>query len=123
MDAIFKDYSTIYFASNFKKCINTFRGQINIIILYLQTANFEANQAHPWSLDDAPVEYIQALCRAIVGIRVDITAVQAQFKLSQNKTAENRVGVIAGLKELRTTKANEMAALIEKVNKDSFNYE
>lgn len=85
-------------------------------ILSKQTADFEASQPNPWSLNDAPEKYIQAMCRAIVGIRVDITDVQAQFKLSQNKTAENRVGVVAGLKQLKTTKANEMAALIEKAN-------
>ncbi len=87
-----------------------------IDILSKQTADFEANQSHPWSLDDAPKSYIQAMCRAIVGIRVDITNVQVQFKLSQNKTAENRAGVIAGLKQLRTAKADDMAALIQKVD-------
>ncbi|MGB2784811.1 hypothetical protein [Psychrobacter sp.] len=58
------------------------------------------------------------MCRAVVGIRVDIKDVQAQFKLSQNKTAENRAGVVAGLKELRTAKADEMATLVEKVNQN-----
>ncbi|WP_298809746.1 FMN-binding negative transcriptional regulator [uncultured Psychrobacter sp.] len=87
-------------------------------ILSKQTADFEANQPNPWSLDDAPVEYIQAMCRAIVGIRVNIKDVQAQFKLSQNKTAENRVGVVAGLKQLGTAKADEMATLVKKVNQN-----
>lgn len=72
----------------------------------------------PWSLDDAPVEYIQAMCRAIVGIRVNITDVQTQFKLSQNKTVENRVGVVAGLKGLGTFEADKMAMLFERVNED-----
>ena len=87
-------------------------------ILSKQTADFEVNQPNPWSLDDAPAEYIQAMCRAIVGIRVNIKDVQAQFKLSQNKTAENRVGVVAGLKQLGTAKADEMATLVEKVNQN-----
>ena len=87
-------------------------------ILSKQTVDFEASQPHPWSLDDAPVEYIQAMCRAIVGIRVDITDVQAQFKLSQNKTVENRVGVVAGLKGLGTFEADKMAMLVEKVNEN-----
>jgi transcriptional regulator len=83
-----------------------------IEILTKLTTDFEANQPIPWSLDDAPENYIQALCRAIVGIRINITDVQAQFKLSQNKTAENRAGIIAGLGRLRTEKADEMAKLI-----------
>lgn len=83
-----------------------------IEILTKLTTDFEANQPIPWSLDDAPENYIQALCRAIVGIRINITDVQAQFKLSQNKTAENRAGIIAGLGRLRTEKADKMAKLI-----------
>lgn len=89
-----------------------------IDILSKQTVDFEASQPHPWSLDDAPVEYIQAMCRAIVGIRVDINNIQAQFKLSQNKTVENRVGVVAGLKGLGTFEADKMAMLVERVNED-----
>ena len=89
-----------------------------IDILSKQTVDFEASQPHPWSLDDAPVEYIQAMCRAIAGIRVNITDVQTQFKLSQNKTVENRVGVVAGLKGLGTFEADKMAMLVERVNED-----
>ncbi len=82
-------------------------------ILSKLTQDFEVNQPIPWSLNDAPENYIQALCRAIVGIRVDITDVQAQFKLSQNKTADNKAGVVAGLKRCKTAKADAMAALID----------
>ena len=82
-------------------------------ILSTLTQDFEASQPMPWSLNDAPENYIQALCRAIVGIRVNITDVQAQFKLSQNKTAENKAGVVAGLKLCKTVKADAMAALID----------
>ena len=83
-----------------------------INILSKQTADFEASQLNPWSLNEAPESYIQAMCRAIVGVRIDINKVQAQFKLSQNKTAENRTGVIIGLQQLKTAKADEMAALL-----------
>lgn len=83
-----------------------------IKVLTKLTTDFEAYQPIPWSLDDAPKSYIQALCRAIVGIRVDIIDVQAQFKLSQNKTTINQAGVVAGLQQLKTVKADEMATLL-----------
>lgn len=83
-----------------------------IEILSELTKDFESNQPIPWSLNDAPENYIQALCRAIVGIRVNITNIQSQFKLSQNKTAENRAGIVAGLKRLQTAKADKMAQLV-----------
>ena len=47
-----------------------------------------------------------------MGIRISITDIQAQFKLSQNKTAENRAGVLAGLQQCNTAKADAMAKLI-----------
>ncbi|MGP4716070.1 FMN-binding negative transcriptional regulator [Psychrobacter sp. T6-6] len=81
-------------------------------ILSELTQDFEVNQPIPWSLNDAPENYIQALCRAIVGIRISITDIQAQFKLSQNKTVENRAGVLAGLQQCNTAKADAMAKLI-----------
>ena len=81
-------------------------------ILSKLTQDFEASQPIPWSLNDAPENYIQALCRAIVGIRISITDIQAQFKLSQNKTVENRAGVLAGLQQCNTAKADAMAKLI-----------
>lgn len=83
-----------------------------IKILTQLTTDYEATQPIPWSLNDAPARYIDAMCRAIVGIRFDISDIQAQFKLSQNKSAENKVAVVAGLKRLNTAKADEMAGLI-----------
>jgi len=56
------------------------------------------------------------MCRAIIGIRVDITDIQAQFKLSQNKSAENRAGVVAGLKRLGTFEAGKMVMLVESMS-------
>ena len=83
-----------------------------INIISLLTTKFEATQPMPWSLKDAPEKYIQGLCRAIVGIRIDISDVKAQFKLSQNKSKENRAGVILGLREIGSPEANGMAYLI-----------
>ena len=83
-----------------------------INIISLLTTKFEATQPMPWSLKDAPEKYIQGLCRAIVGIRIDISDVKAQFKLSQNKSKENRAGVILGLRGIGSPEANGMAYLI-----------
>src|SRR5271154_4362668 len=47
------------------------------------TAKFEAASAHPWSVDDAPEAYIAGQLRAIVGIEVVISRVEAKLKLSQ----------------------------------------
>lgn len=57
----------------------------------------EAGRAHPWSVDDAPRDYIDAQLRAIVGVELSITRLDAKRKLSQNRIAADMAGVVAGL--------------------------
>ncbi|WP_025651217.1 MULTISPECIES: FMN-binding negative transcriptional regulator [unclassified Psychrobacter] len=81
-------------------------------ILATTTAQQEIVSDNPWSLEDAPTAYIDAMCRGIIGFRFAIDSVQAQFKLSQNKTADNIAGVIKGLEHLDTNDALAMAAKV-----------
>ena len=62
------------------------------------TVKHEASRAQPWSVDDVPRRYINGLLRAIVGVEVAITRIEAKAKLSQNLPAEVD-GVIGGLRE------------------------
>jgi transcriptional regulator len=62
------------------------------------TAKHEAYQDHPWSVDDAPRSFIEGQLRAIVGIELEITRIEAKAKLSQNRPAADVEGVIAGLR-------------------------
>lgn len=57
----------------------------------------ESGFEHPWSVDDAPERYISGQLRAIVGIELVITRIEAKTKLSQNRSAADLDGVIAGL--------------------------
>ena len=63
------------------------------------TAKHEAANTHPWSVDDAPRAFIEGQLRAIVGIEVAISRIEAKAKLSQNRPAADVAGVIAGLRE------------------------
>src|SRR5271169_1891222 len=51
------------------------------------TERHEAERAHPWSVDDAPRDYIDGQLRAIVGLEVQITRIEAKAKLGQNRSA------------------------------------
>lgn len=62
------------------------------------TDKHEANRPQPWSVDDAPEPYIAGQLRAIVGIEIAISRIEAKFKLSQNRPAAEIDGVINGLK-------------------------
>ena len=62
------------------------------------TAKHEAGRARPWSVDDAPPEFIAGQLRAIVGVELLITRIEAKAKLSQNRPAADVEGVIDGLR-------------------------
>lgn len=54
-------------------------------------------QASAWSVDDAPRTFIEGQLRAIVGLELRITRIEAKAKLSQNRPAADIAGVMAGL--------------------------
>src|SRR3954451_4760021 len=61
------------------------------------TEQHEAERSVPWSVDDAPAAYVAGQLRAIVGVELVITRVEAKDKLSQNRPAADIAGVVAGL--------------------------
>ena len=63
------------------------------------TAKHEAARAEPWSVDDAPGKFLAGQLRAIVGLELAITRIEAKAKLSQNRPEADVVGVVAGLRE------------------------
>jgi transcriptional regulator len=75
------------------------------------TTKHEAHRDHPWSVDDAPRSFIEGQLRAIVGVELEITRIEAKAKLSQNRPAADIAGVIVGLRERDDT---EMADAVER---------
>ena len=61
------------------------------------TDHHEAREARQWSVDDAPVPYIEGQLRAIVGVELVISRIEAKSKLSQNRPEADINGVVAGL--------------------------
>jgi transcriptional regulator len=61
------------------------------------TAKYEGRRAEPWSVDDAPAQYVEAMLGGIVGVEVPITRLEGKAKLSQNRGAADAEGVVAGL--------------------------
>ena len=58
----------------------------------------EAGSARPWSVDDAPERFIAGQLRAIVGVELLITRIDAKLKFSQNRPGPDVEGVVAGLR-------------------------
>ena len=57
----------------------------------------EASLPSPWSVHDAPADYIDQLMRGIVGVALEVSRIEAKRKLSQNKSDTDVAGIIAGL--------------------------
>lgn len=70
----------------------------------------EASFAEPWTVSDAPNDFIAKITEAIVGIEITITQLQGKWKVSQNQPQQNQQSVVNGLLEKGLL---EMAALVE----------
>ncbi|GEN79587.1 FMN-binding negative transcriptional regulator [Actinotalea fermentans] len=60
------------------------------------TERFEAARPEPWAVDDAPPAFVAGQLRAVVGLELVVTRVEAKAKLSQNRSDADRAGVAAG---------------------------
>jgi transcriptional regulator len=60
-------------------------------------ARHEAGRPDPWSLTDAPEDYVRTQARAIVGLEIRIARLEAKEKLTQNRSVPDIDGTIGGL--------------------------
>ncbi len=61
------------------------------------TQRHESARATPWSVDDAPEDFVQQMLRAVVGIEIEVSRLVGKFKLGQNRPEADRRAVAAGL--------------------------
>ena len=78
------------------------------------TAQQESAFDSPWSVADAPQDFIERLVGSIVGIELTITRLIGKWKISQNQPEQNRDGMIQGLRAQGTHQALELAESMEK---------
>lgn len=55
--------------------------------------------AQPWHVSDAPVDFIEKLLAASIGIEIPIHTLQGKWKISQNRPPADRAGVLQGLQQ------------------------
>jgi transcriptional regulator len=75
-------------------------------------------QQIPWSVDDAPRAFIEGQLRAIVGLELQITRIEAKAKLSQNRPVGDIAGVVSGLSARGDDRS---AAAVEQANVERVN--
>jgi transcriptional regulator len=57
------------------------------------TVQYETGFAEPWSIDDAPADYIETMVGAIVGLEMPVSRLTGKWKLSQNRPEADRLTV------------------------------
>lgn len=60
----------------------------------------EGRLPKPWRVDDAPGTFIEAQMKGIVGIEIVLTRIEGKWKMSQNRSAEDRAAVAGGLQAM-----------------------
>ena len=76
------------------------------------TETHEAGRAAPWAVSDAPADYIAGMLKAIVGFELPVARLEGKWKMSQNRPAEDRAGVVEGLKREGGAKEAAVADIV-----------
>lgn len=86
--------------------------QKNLEIVQKLTNIHEKNLPEPWSVQNAPADYIERMLNAIVGIEISISKIEAKWKVSQNQSEENQASLIQHLQGSGQETAVNMVAEI-----------
>jgi transcriptional regulator len=73
------------------------------------TRRHEATQQRPWAVSDAPADYIASMLKAIVCIEMPLSTLVGKYKLSQNRSAADRAGLVAALQADEAPAAHTLA--------------
>lgn len=82
------------------------------------TRHNEAARAKPWDVSDAPAEFIEQMCSAIVGLSMQVQRLEGSWKMAQHKPEPDRLGVIQGLQELGDDSAMAIAREMLRLEKE-----
>jgi transcriptional regulator len=72
----------------------------------------EARNPEPWRMQDLPDAYLQGMLRGIIGLDITVTRLEGKYKLSQNRPAADRSGVIGALEAQSSADAAAVARLM-----------
>ena len=78
----------------------------------------EGKRDAPWAVTDAPADFIEKLVAAVVGIEISITRLVGKWKVSQNRSISDRVGVVEALEREVVPSGTTITALIRETLDD-----
>lgn len=82
------------------------------------TNRHEAERREPWKVTDAPSDFIEKQLGAIIGLEVPIRRLIGKWKVSQNRPAHDRDGVVEGLLQEGHHSAVAMADLVRQSKRE-----
>ncbi len=71
----------------------------------------ETPRALPWAVEDAPPAFVAGQIKGIVGIEIPVTRIEGKWKMSQNRSDADRLGVAQGYGE-QGEAGRDMAAMV-----------
>lgn len=76
------------------------------------TAKFESQMPEPWQLPLSEKE-LDAMLKAIVGFKIEITRATAKFKLGQNRSSEDQERMLSNLRSASDEESRALARFIQ----------
>ena len=80
-------------------------------------ARHEVSRAKPWRTEDLARDFFEKLAKAIVAFEMPIDRIEGKFKLGQNRSQDDRVGMLEGLDAEKSPDAEALAAFIRETLK------
>ena len=81
-------------------------------------ARHEGSRAKPWRIEDLASDFYEKLARAIVAFEMPIDRIEGKFKLGQNRSQDDHVGMLEGLDAEQSPDAEALAAFIRETLKN-----
>ncbi|KAH6981538.1 putative FMN-binding domain-containing protein [Ilyonectria sp. MPI-CAGE-AT-0026] len=69
----------------------------------------QGDKPGPWKVSDAPPNFVGLLSKAIIGVEIEIQAMEGKFKMSQEMGRGDSDGVIRGFQSLGTDAGRQIA--------------
>jgi len=89
-------------------------GDFTASVLRDLVARHEGTRAEPWRMEDLAADFYEKLAGAIVAFEMPIDRIEGKFKLGQNRSQDDRLGMLKGLDAEGSPDADALAEFIRK---------
>ena len=106
--------STVNYMAVHAKGKISFTNEAGTLAAIKQLTDKHIGSNSPASFNNIPKDYVASMLKAIVGFKIEVTALQNVFKLSQNKNKEDQQNIIEHLNNRQETGAVFIAGKMKK---------